>query len=300
MKEIEKQFKNFTSKINLTGEEQNLIKAKLLSRVFASSSMHTMQPRISPFSSMWFKLIPTALVLIFFVGGSTSFAARNTLPGDLLYPFKIGVTERVQGLLLVSTKEQAKFEIILVERRSEEAIKLVKTGKLDEKKNTTLTDAIDKHTKSINSKVEELKVTDKVAAKDVAGSLAASLNEQVENISKAGATQAVDATDVLPLAINMQAKAKVATEEKTSIETEILLDPKSPALTEEDEEKIDEVMDIDLNDESVFDDLENPKSLDVKNEILIKDAIKGTTVENPTTTTTKVIEQTAIQKQILK
>jgi hypothetical protein len=281
MNDIERQFKSFASKVKLSSNEQEEIKANLLRQVFARSSMHTERPRVSPLS-MWFKFVPTALIAILFVGGGVSFAAKDTLPGDLLYPFKLGVTEKVQGLLLVSTKEQAKFEIILVERRTEEAIKLVHTGKLDEKKNATLTQAIEKHTDSINLKVEELKTTDKTAAKDVAGSFAASLTEQVENIAKAGETQAIDATDVLPLAVSMQAKAKVATEEKATIETEILLDPKSPALTEEDEETIDDAMlDVDLSDESIFDELEDPTSLDVKKEIIKVEAVKGTTAENP-------------------
>jgi len=297
MKELEKQFKEFASSIKLTANEQDTIKARLLSHVFARSSMHT--SKVSPFSSMWFRLVPSALMLIFFVGGGVSFAARDTLPGDMLYPFKIGVTEKVQGLLLVSTKEQAKFEIILVERRTEEAIKLVNTGQLDDKKNATLALAIEKHTDSINLKVEELKITDKSAASDVAGTLATSLTEQVQNITKAGETQEVDATDVLPLALSMQEFAKVATEEKATIETEILLDPESPALTEEDEEKIDEAMlDIDLTDESIFDELEDPTSLDVKNEIIMIESVKGTTVENPEVTIEQSINPIETQKEI--
>lgn len=291
MNDIERQFKSFASKIKLSSIEQEDIKANLLRQVFARSSMHTERPRVSPFS-VWFKFVPTALIAILFVGGGVSFAAKDTLPGDLLYPFKLGVTEKVQGLLLVSTKEQAKFEIILVERRTEEAIKLVHTGKLDDKKNATLSLAIEKHTDSINSKVEELKTTDKTAAKDVAGSLAASLTEQVENIAKAGETQSIDATDVLPLAVSMQAKAKFATEEKATIETEILLDPKNPALTEEDEETIDDTMlDVDLSDESIFDELEDPTSLDVKKEIIKSDSVKGATVENPQIKTEQPIEK---------
>ncbi|HRH30974.1 MAG TPA: hypothetical protein PK886_02845 [Candidatus Paceibacterota bacterium] len=298
MNDLERQFKLFASKIKLSNNEQEEIKANLLRQVFARSSMHTQRPTVSPFS-MWLKFVPTALITILFVGGGVSFAAKDTLPGDLLYPFKLGVTEKVQGLLLVSTKEQAKFEIILVERRTEEAIKLVHTGKLDDKKNATLTEAIEKHTESINSKVEELKTTDKTAAKDVAGSLAASLTEQVENISKAGETQSVDATDVLPLAVSMQAKAKFATEEKVTIETEILLDPKSPALTEEDEESIDDAMlDIDLNDESIFDDLEDPTSLDVKNEILKTETVKGATIENTEIKTEQSVNLLEINQEL--
>lgn len=275
MNNLEKKLKFLASKIRLSDREKENVKAEILRSVFARSSMYAEKVR-SPFFSM-FRFAPTVLILILFVGGGVSFAARGTLPGDILYPFKLGVTEKVQGLFLVSKKEQAKFEIILIERRAEEAIKLVKTGKLDEKKSATLNMAFEKHAEAVNTKIEELKETDKEAAKEVVSNLSTSLTEQVENISKIQNTTEKDS--FLPLTANMQEKAKNASDKKNEITTQILLDPKWPTLTEELEEKIDEVIDIDFSDESMIDDFEDksvylPKKIETS-----KDIIKGVSVE---------------------
>lgn len=252
MKEFEKKIKFFASRIRLTDEESENIKSDILRRVFARSAMQTFSPKISPFS-YFMKFVPNVLILLFILSGGVSYAARNTLPGDFLYPFKIGVTEKVQGFLLVSTKEQAKFEIILVERRAEEAIKLVKTGKMDDKKNASINDSIEKHTASIKQKVEELKVEDKIAAKEVVGTLAVSLAEQGEKIAQATNNESVPS---LGLTEKIQEQAKQAQEVKTILDAEVLLDTKNPFLPENNGEKIDDLVDFDFFDESFSDDFE--------------------------------------------
>ena len=52
------------------------------------------------------KLMPIALILTLAVLASTgvSLAAEQALPGDFLYPIKVGVNERVQASLAATPK----------------------------------------------------------------------------------------------------------------------------------------------------------------------------------------------------
>lgn len=58
------------------------------------------------------------------MGGSMSFAAENTVPGEVLYPVKVHVNETVRGTFAVTPKAKAEWDIRLVERRLEEVEEL--------------------------------------------------------------------------------------------------------------------------------------------------------------------------------
>lgn len=61
------------------------------------------------------------------LGSSVSFAAENTVPGDMLYPIKLHVNETVRGVMAVTPKAKAALAVSLVERRLEEVEKLAST-----------------------------------------------------------------------------------------------------------------------------------------------------------------------------
>ncbi|MFZ2303580.1 MAG: hypothetical protein WAV98_02185 [Minisyncoccia bacterium] len=58
------------------------------------------------------------------MGGTVSFAAENTVPGDKLFAVKVYVNEAVRGAVSVTPKAKAEWEVKLVERRLEEVEKL--------------------------------------------------------------------------------------------------------------------------------------------------------------------------------
>lgn len=58
------------------------------------------------------------------MGGSVSFAAESTVPGDALFTVKVYVNENVRGAVAVTSKAKAEWEVRLVERRLEEVEKL--------------------------------------------------------------------------------------------------------------------------------------------------------------------------------
>jgi hypothetical protein len=72
------------------------------------------------------------IVLVAALGGSgITFAAEDALPGDLLYPIKIGVVERTLTALTPAGEAQARWQMRLAERRLSEAAALAKAGRLE-------------------------------------------------------------------------------------------------------------------------------------------------------------------------
>ena len=73
------------------------------------------------------------LVVLVLVGGGATFGAEKALPGDMLYPIKVGVNEEVQGWLKASEEEKIDWEIQRADLRLEEAEKLIEGESLDAK-----------------------------------------------------------------------------------------------------------------------------------------------------------------------
>lgn len=93
--------------------------------------------------AMWAHPRPAfALAMAFIVlaggAGGTAYAAEGTLPGDLLYPIKVGVTEPTVSALTASGKAQASWQMQLAERRITEAATLAKQGRLSTGTETAL------------------------------------------------------------------------------------------------------------------------------------------------------------------
>ncbi|HEY4496408.1 MAG TPA: DUF5667 domain-containing protein [Candidatus Paceibacterota bacterium] len=98
-----------------------------------------------------------ALILIIVLAGSTSiYAAENSLPGDIFYPIKVNLTEKIRDRLATTPKAKAEWATIKVGRRIQEATKLAAQGKLDETKSQEIEKLLTAHTESFNSVIEAL------------------------------------------------------------------------------------------------------------------------------------------------
>jgi hypothetical protein len=83
------------------------------------------------FVATFAKTMPIVLIVSLLVGGSVSLAAQSSLPGDFLYPVKVGVNEKARGLAALSTESQIRWEAALAGRRLDEATELAAKGELD-------------------------------------------------------------------------------------------------------------------------------------------------------------------------
>ena len=71
------------------------------------------------------------IAIVLLISAGVSFGAESSLPGDTLYPVKIGVNETVQGWVALSGEAEAEHRANLALRRLEEAEKLKAEGRLD-------------------------------------------------------------------------------------------------------------------------------------------------------------------------
>ena len=70
------------------------------------------------------------LILVMTLSGGTAFAAQGSAPGDILYPVKINVNEKVRTALAVNTEAKAELGIDMAEDRLEETEKLAAKNEL--------------------------------------------------------------------------------------------------------------------------------------------------------------------------
>jgi len=69
-----------------------------------------------------------------FLIGTVSYAAEGSLPGDILYPIKVNISERAVTLATLSPEKSAAWQSRLISRRLEEAESLTSKGSLDQEK----------------------------------------------------------------------------------------------------------------------------------------------------------------------
>lgn len=79
-----------------------------------------------------FASMPFIILLAIIIGGGTTLAAQNSVPGDILYPIKTGVNENIRGAIAMSADSEAKHQANLLEERLKEAQKLQAKGRLTE------------------------------------------------------------------------------------------------------------------------------------------------------------------------
>lgn len=91
--------------------------ASVWSSLFTQTRLRTMKAT----------LLATVLVL---GGGGTAVAAQNAVPGDVLYPVKIGVNENIRSAFAIGANADARLQAELLAERVEEANTLAARGEL--------------------------------------------------------------------------------------------------------------------------------------------------------------------------
>lgn len=94
-----------------------------------------------------------SLLIMVLAGGSVVSAAEGALPGDLLYPVKLNVTEPLQGALISGDVSRAHWEAKKTVRRLEEAETLAAQGRLTEATVQTVKDNFQKSVNEFNATI---------------------------------------------------------------------------------------------------------------------------------------------------
>lgn len=138
-------------KLSLSKKEKQILLDKIFNELPKKPVISTW---VSPF--VMFKSHVTAFVvfILLVAGSSISLAAESSLPGDILYPIKISVTEPVRGVIKISPEEKIEWEIEKAVRRIEEVSILVTEERLDEKKQEKAEELFEKHTENFKVRSE--------------------------------------------------------------------------------------------------------------------------------------------------
>jgi hypothetical protein len=110
--------------IKLSDSEKSDIRQNLLKQIRSTNT-----PVVSPYHSMVQKAYSVTAFAVF-AFASMSFAAQSSLPGDLLYPLKIHVNERLVAASKIDPLDRADYEIRLANLRLEELQALKSENKL--------------------------------------------------------------------------------------------------------------------------------------------------------------------------
>ncbi len=123
--------------INLSEERKDNILSDMLRKIDAGAALRGREAerRISKGSISIiniFKKMPVfaAILVAALLGGGTSFAAQGTLPGDLLYPVKVGFNERITEAVQFTPQGKAAVESQIAATRLDEAAQLASQNKL--------------------------------------------------------------------------------------------------------------------------------------------------------------------------
>jgi hypothetical protein len=120
------------------------------------------------------------VVCVLLGSAGVSFAAQNALPGDILYPIKTGIAEKMVGLVLISDEAKAEYNINLTQIRLEETEAVIAKNKLSAKATETVRGLLDDHIADVQIKINRIKNKED-------DQLAIELNSQLESLLKAHA-----------------------------------------------------------------------------------------------------------------
>lgn len=86
--------------------------------------------------------------------------AERAIPGDILYPIKVSVTEEIRGSLNLDPYQKVAWETTRLERRISEARLLAKAGKLTPAVEASVLEAVETQKVATESEIETLRTTD--------------------------------------------------------------------------------------------------------------------------------------------
>ncbi len=107
-------------------------------RLYTAGGVATLTDYYSRWSVMRYRNTLTSFAFIIALLGTTGAYAQMSLPGELLYPIKIHVGEKLEYVVAITPRAQAIVEATFATRRLEEATALLYTHKLTESRSTEL------------------------------------------------------------------------------------------------------------------------------------------------------------------
>lgn len=175
-------------RIRMSDEEKSAMRARVLAPLRAGGAPAPMRSPLQWF--MMPRAFVPALALLVVVGGGTVSAAGGALPGDLLYPVKLSINEKVEEAFAQTPVAKAKVQVAFAERRLMEAEALASRGKLSADASAQLESKLGEHTEHANALAIELETEDPASSAEIKTALAASLNVHSKVLAAVGGASA--------------------------------------------------------------------------------------------------------------
>lgn len=120
--------------------------------------------------------IAIALVIAAALGGGTAALAQQSLPGDVLWGFKVNVNENIAGALSASDTAKAEWDLSSIKTRLNEAQQLSEKGRLNLVAQGDIAANLKTHAEDITQVVTKLQTSgDTQGAADIAARYQAEL-----------------------------------------------------------------------------------------------------------------------------
>lgn len=171
MKRFSEQLKKKSETIRLRTSEKD----ELQSRIVAFMEYHPLSAAIKatpvpktklimePYRMVnvprWYMQTFAGAFALFLIVGVPALA-ENAIPGDILYPVKVNVTEELRSTLSTNSYEKVVWETTRLERRVAEARLLAQRGELTPKIEADVLAAVQIHSKEAKRQIETLRETD--------------------------------------------------------------------------------------------------------------------------------------------
>lgn len=226
------EIKNITKKITLSSREKESAKANILNFI----RLHPVsKPDTSRLLSKWSffslfnlnsKPMPAFLgiLLVLASSGGISFAAEGALPGDLLYPVKVGINEEVRAAVSFSAEAKANWDARRLERRLEEAEELAHKKEFSAEVRSKIEENFEAHAERVERRIADFESKGEVqSAADLSSNFETSLSAHEKILFK------IDGEEVSKFLPKIRAKKGSASLLRIKMESRVSEEPKPEA-----------------------------------------------------------------------
>ncbi len=194
-----------------------------LNPVREAGSVRLLLRRLNITKLIIIKDMAIALLIVLMVGGGTSFAAQDALPGDILYPVKIGINEEVHAALAFSAEADARWEVERASRRLEEAEQLAMRNRLDAQAEAAVAARFERHADRAReiASSEKMKKKGSVVAAKFDADFEASLRGHEKVLAEIAAKGNVSGSSALNLVTIVRMRGDRAAEARVGAEADV-------------------------------------------------------------------------------
>ncbi len=214
----------------LSSDEKTAIRQSVLNFISQNPVRTKIDPRPSSWSTMFgYKLnlastMAILLIITILVGGGAAVGAEKSLPGDVLYPVKVGVNEEVRGWFSVSEEAKGRWEVERAQRRLEEAEDLAAKGSLDTETRAVIESNFQAHSERVRDRIVKFENKENFnAAVDVSSNFEAALKAHQEILARLleEETDIEIKSEIKPIGIKVNSEVRAAKKSREKNEVRV-------------------------------------------------------------------------------